>query len=229
MTYVWPASRDAMASEQRRISELSPEPWTSVPTTTRFGGCYATFLRGTRGGGRAGDPVWAAAVLMSSAELAGSAIVRDRTDDAYAAGFLALREGRALARAVEDLPDRPHVLLVNATGRDHPRGAGLALHLGAVLDVPTVGVTHRPLIAVGALPLDRSGAVSPLRLGDRTVGFWLRTKRGTRPLAIHAAWRTEPDIAVQAVLPTVGPRRTPEPLREARRLARTERAGSATA
>ncbi len=46
----------------------------------------------------------------------------------------------------------PDVLLVNASGRDHPRRAGLALHLGALLDLPTVGVTHRLLVAEGAWP-----------------------------------------------------------------------------
>jgi deoxyribonuclease V len=35
------------------------------------------------------------------------------------------------------------VLLVNATGRDHLWRAGLALPLGALLDLPTVGVTRR--------------------------------------------------------------------------------------
>ena len=48
------------------------------------------------------------------------------------------------------LPVAPEVLLVNATGRDHPRRAGLAFHLGAVLGLPTVGVTTRPLVAQGA-------------------------------------------------------------------------------
>ena len=43
-------------------------------------------------------------------------------------------------RALEVEPD---LLLVNATDRDHRRRAGLALHLGALLDLPTVGVTHR--------------------------------------------------------------------------------------
>jgi deoxyinosine 3'endonuclease (endonuclease V) len=42
---------------------------------------------------------------------------------------------------VRALPVVPEVLVVNATGRDHPRRAGLALHLGAVLRLPTVGVT----------------------------------------------------------------------------------------
>jgi deoxyribonuclease V len=39
----------------------------------------------------------------------------------------------------------PEVLLVDATGSDHPRRAGLATYLGAILEPPAVGVTHRPL------------------------------------------------------------------------------------
>jgi deoxyribonuclease V len=55
------------------------------------------------------------------------------------------------------------------------------------------------------------------------AGHWLRTRRGTRPLAVHAAWRTDPEAAVSLVRSTLGRTRTPEPLREARRLARTRR------
>jgi len=50
--------------------------------------------------------------------------------------------------------------LVNATGRDHPRRAGLALQLGAVLDLPSVGVTHTPLLAQGEWPPGEAGARS---------------------------------------------------------------------
>jgi hypothetical protein len=56
-------------------------------------------------------------------------------------------EGPLLEAAVRALPAQPDVLLVDATGRDHPRRGGLALHLGAALDLPTVGVTHRPPVA----------------------------------------------------------------------------------
>jgi endonuclease V len=48
-----------------------------------------------------------------------------------------LREGSILEGVVRRLGRRPDVLLVAAAGRDHPRRAGLALHLGAVLDLPT--------------------------------------------------------------------------------------------
>jgi deoxyribonuclease V len=142
----------------------------------------------------------------------------------YRAGLLALREGPLLEASVRRLPELPDVLLVDASGRDHPRGAGLALHLGAALGVPTVGVTHRPLLARGEWPQDELGARAPLRLGEELVGYWVRTRPGTRPLAVHSAWRTDADTAAEIVL-SVTRTRTPEPLRIARQIARDERAG----
>jgi deoxyribonuclease V len=146
---------------------------------------------------------------------------------AYRAGWLALREGPLLARAVASLAKPPDVLLVDATGRDHPRRAGLALHLGAILDLPSIGVTHRPLLASGPWPQLLRGSSSPLLLGGEVVGFWLCTRPGARPVAVHAAWRTDPDTAVEVVLASTGRYRTPEPLRTARRAARRARAAAA--
>jgi deoxyribonuclease V len=117
------------------------------------------------------------------------------------------------------------VLLVNATGRDHPRGAGLALQLGAVLGVPTVGVTHRPLVASGAWPSAERGSRSPLELCGRTVGCWLRTRPRAPPVAVHPGWRTDLDTAYAIVLDGIGRVRAPEPLRQARRMVRLARAG----
>jgi deoxyribonuclease V len=140
--------------------------------------------------------------------------------------LLALRAGALLEKATRSLPVRPDVLLVDATGYDHPRRAGLARHLGAMLDTPTVGVTHRPMLAVGDWPDPQRGATSPLLLDGVLVGFWVRTRSGRRPLAVHAGWRTDPAMAAQIVLGAAR-HRTPTPLREARRLARTARARAA--
>jgi deoxyribonuclease V len=38
---------------------------------------------------------------------------------------------------------------------------GLALHLGAQLDMPTVGITHRTLLAEGDWPGDRRHLARP--------------------------------------------------------------------
>ena len=113
----------------------------------------------------------------------------------------------------------------DGTGLDHPRYAGMALHLGYLLDLPTVGVPHRSLCAEDSWPDDEKGSISPLTHGGRIVGYWVRTRDGARPLVAHAAWRTSPETAAQVVLSTTWRARTPEPLRLARQLARTARAG----
>jgi deoxyribonuclease V len=138
-------------------------------------------------------------------------------------GQLALRIGPLMEQVTRTLHPRPDVLLADATGRDHPRGAGLALHLGAELDLPTVGVTHRPLVGQGDWPADRRGATSPLLVDGRVVGCWLRTRPGVRPLAVHPGWRVDLDTAVRILAGTTGQRRTPEPLRRARQAARRAR------
>jgi len=116
------------------------------------------------------------------------------------------------------------VLLVDATGRDHPRRAGLALHLGAVLGVPSIGVTHRPLVARGEPPsLGERGRSSPVFLDDEEVARWVCTRTGVRPVVAHAGWRTSPDVAAEVVLRFASGARTPEPLRLARCCAREAR------
>jgi deoxyribonuclease V len=150
--------------------------------------------------------------------------VRGKAGALYRPGLLALREGRLLETAVRALPGEPEVVIANATGRDHPRGAGLAVHLGAVLDLPSVGVTDRPLLAVGAEGGPNRGAASPLLLEGAEVARLLRTRLGARPLVVHPGWRTDLDTAVSVVLAAIRRARTPEPLRRARREARRARA-----
>ena len=107
------------------------------------------------------------------------------------------------------------------TGRDHPRRAGLALHLGAASGLPTIGVTHRPLAARGDWPPLQRGASSFLFLNGKCVGRWLCTKSGARPLAIGEGWRLDLDTAQEVVLlASSETARTPRPLRAARQLAR---------
>ena len=146
----------------------------------------------------------------------------------YLPGLMALRLGPLMEQAVRALFDRPQVLLLDATAYDHPRRAGLALHLGAELDIPTIGVTHRPLVASGEWPRDQRGATSPLRIGDAVVGCWLRTQPGVRPLVVHPGWRIDLATAVELVTLLTRRRRTPEPLRRARQLARRARTHTQT-
>jgi deoxyribonuclease V len=187
-------------------------------------GVFVCFQRGGSGPGRVGDRGWAGAAMKKGrhtviATTSGAAV------SPYLPGLLALREGPLLESAVSALPVVPDILLVNATGRDHPRRAGLALHLGAKLHLPTVGVTHRPLVASGSWPDSTRGATSTLTIEGDLVGYWVRTVDGVRPLCVHAGWATTPESAVEIVLSVTGRVRTPEPLRRARTAARRARSG----
>ncbi|MDQ3875780.1 MAG: endonuclease V [Actinomycetota bacterium] len=224
----WPTSRAELVAVQDALARSNPPPW-EPPRHGRTGACFVCFQRGGEGPGAEGDSAWAGAVAMSERGTEASAVVEGEAAAPYEASLLALREGALLEAVVRELAEPPDVLLVDATGRDHPRRAGLALHLGAVVEIPTVGVTHRTLVAAGEWPRDEPGERSPLTIGTDLVGYWLQTRHGTRPLAVHAAWRTDAETAVEVVLGALRGARTPEPLREARRLARSARAAAGPA
>lgn len=222
----WPPDGEALTSEQERLASLTPPPWRPTSHPMRVAAAFVAFVRGEQGPGHPGDRAWVGAVVVD-----GTRVVRARTDLAQAAasyvpGLLGLREGPMLEAALTPLVDGADVLMLDATGRDHPRGAGLALHLGQRLGLPSVGVTHRPLLAGGAEPADVAGATSPLTRDGEEVARWVRTVAGVRPVVAHAAWRTTAQAAAQVVLHTGAGSRTPEPLRQARRVAREQRSAA---
>ncbi len=220
---MWPGDVADLITLQKRLAAASPPP--RVAKSDVVAGCFVCFERGGQGPGSAGDRGWAGAAIVAHAETIAVFVAEGLSAGPYEAGLLAMREGPLLEAAVRGLHQLPGVLLVNATGRDHPRRAGLALHLGAALEVATAGVTHRPLLATGEWPGEEQGATSPLLLDGDLVGYWVRTRRGTRPLAVSAAWRTDPGLAVDIVLAAGGRSRTPEPIRAARCAARRARSG----
>jgi deoxyribonuclease V len=230
---------------------LRAAPW-SPSRRPAIGGCFVAFARGEAGPGQPGDRAWAAAVVWQrddsapgaprrtdrhlrgrrggdlprrADDVVAQAVAAGRVDAAYVPGLLARREGPVLGAAVDALDVAPDVLLVDATGSDHPRRAGLAVHLGAVTGIPTVGVTQQPLVASGPRPALRRGAMSPVSLEGRRVGFWVCTRTGVLPVVAHAGWRTSPAVAARVVLAaSTEAARTPIPLQEARRVAREARA-----
>jgi deoxyribonuclease V len=220
---MWPNRPADLIVAQIAVAASDTEPWVPRNDPLAVGACVVVFPRHQGGRGARGDPAWAAAAVLRRRRVVAEATIATTATAHYEPGLLALREGPALEAAVRALALAPDVLLVDATGRDHPRRAGLALHLGAEIGLPTVGVTHRPLLAGGPWPSDERGAHSPLLLDGDCVGAWLRTRRGARPLAIHPGWRTTLEVAIEVVLISTHGHRTPEPIRHARRLARVMR------
>lgn len=215
---MWPSDAPELAREQERLASTRVPLWTPPAGAVRVGACAVVFGRADRDGHG-----WAAAVVEVAGEIVAAASCVAPVTAAFSPGELALREGPILESAVRGLPSLPDVLLVAAAGRDHPRRAGLALHLGAALDLPTVGVTDDPLVATGAAPDEPWSSRAPIRLDGEIVGYRVRTRGGVKPVVAHAAWRTSADVAADIVLGSCALARWPEPMREARRIARAMR------
>jgi deoxyribonuclease V len=212
---------DALQEELARSAAAAPGWRPSWDRDVAIGGLFvASSTSGT-------DRCWVGACLVGAGGSMRSAVISGAPGAPYVPGRLALREGPLLERAAREIDAPLDVLLVNATGRDHPRGSGLAVHLGAVLDVPTVGVTDRPLVAEPAgEPGEDRGSWMPLELRGEVVGHLVRTRVAVRSVVVHAGWRTDPDTARSVVLAALGSARTPEPIRRARHLARLARAAA---
>jgi deoxyribonuclease V len=58
----------------------------------------------------------------------------------YIPGLLSYREGRPILAALAELAVDPDLLMVDGSGRIHFRQAGIATHVGVLVDVPAVGV-----------------------------------------------------------------------------------------
>jgi deoxyribonuclease V len=215
---VWPSQPAELIRLQEELAHLEPDSWVLPERRPLLiGACFFCAEDAV-------ERAWAGACTTLNRRFRQSRVVAGVPGAPYMPGLLALREGPLLAAAIGALPEPPEVLIVNATGRDHPRRAGLALHLGAALGLPTIGVTDRTLLAAGDEPAAERGSHRPLLLDGREVGCRLRTRRGARPIAVHCAWRTDVEVAVSIVMAATKRARTPEPLRRARRLARMARA-----
>lgn len=144
----------------------------------------------------------------------------------YRSGLLSFREVPILVAALARLSLRPDVVLVDGQGIAHPRGLGLASHLGLMLDIPTIGVAKSRLVGQGPEPELWAGASSPLVWQGQVVGLILRTKEGRKPLYLSPGHGITLPACREIVLHCVRKYRIPLPLRQADLLTRRLRAAA---
>jgi len=161
------------------------------------------------------DTVFAAAclyLLPALAPLEQKTAIRKLTFP-YVPGFLSFREGPAIIAALAKLTRKPDLVLVDGQGIAHPRGLGIASHIGVLLGIPTVGCAKSRLIGEYSEPGSRKGSQSPLQFEGRTIGAVLRTRDHTRPLFVSPGHRTDIATAIHCTIAGIGRYRIPEPLR----------------
>jgi len=135
----------------------------------------------------------------------------------YVPGLLTFREGPILLDAFRKLKIRPDVILFDGQGLAHPRGMGIATHVGLFLEVPTVGCAKSPLVKPRSEPGPRRGARSSIEREGRLVGVALRTRTGVRPVYVSPGHLADVPTSARLVLSCCRSFRIPEPLRSAHR------------
>lgn len=144
----------------------------------------------------------------------------------YVPGLLSFREAPIVLAALRRVRAKPDVLLVDGQGLAHPRGLGIATHLGLHLEVPTIGVGKSRLVGEHEEPGPALGDWSPLTHDGRRIGVVLRTRERVKPLYVSVGHRIGLMPAVRVVLACVTKYRLPEPIREADRRSRSMARGA---
>ena len=140
----------------------------------------------------------------------------------YISGLLSFRESPVALEAFAQVERAPDLIMVDGQGQAHPRGFGIACHLGVLLDVPSVGVAKSRLY--GQYDADALGeaAGSTVDLRDRAgrhvIGSVVRTKPRTNPLFVSPGHKVSVPSATRLVLDCVRGYRLPEPTRQAHNL-----------
>ncbi len=195
---------------QRRVAKLVKQK-DGFERLERIAGCDISFARG--------EIAYAACCVLDYRTLEPQLerVKRVRLKFPYIPTFLAFRELDGMLQVLRG--GEADVYMVGAQGLAHPRRAGLACHLGVVLDRPTLGVAKSRLVGEAEMPSDEPGAYTLLRHEGEVVGAVLRTKRGARPVYVSVGHKLRLETAVRIALETTRGYRLPEPLRAAHELA----------
>ncbi len=141
----------------------------------------------------------------------------------YITGFLSYREIPAylyLLAEVEAVRPLADVLLVDGSGVLHPRGIGIAAHLGVLLDRPTIGVSKKLLH--GSL-VDRGddSLVVDIAAESREIrGAAVKVTRDNKPIYVSPGHGCSVERAIDLVQLSFATHRLPEPVYLADRLSK---------
>lgn len=195
---------------QKKIAEMviKRDSFSKLDT---IAGCDVSFTRG--------EWACAACVVLDYHDLN---IVKQRTRQVrlkfpYLPTFLAFRELEAMLKVLHGI--ETDVYMVGAHGIAHPRRAGLASHLGVLLDRPTLGVAKSKLCGEAEEPGEKKGNFSPLKDNGETIGAVVRTREGGRPVYVSVGHKISLSSAIRITLETTRDHRLPEPLRLAHTIA----------
>ena len=156
----------------------------------------------------------AAAVVFSYPELKliESKVIPIELQFPYIPTFLTFREGPAIIKVLSKLKSEPDIILFDGNGILHPRGVGIASHVGVQLDKPTIGVAKSLLCGEVEEP-EKIGEYRYIYFKDKIIGASVKTSKA-KPVYVSIGHRISLKTAIEIVL-NCSSYRLPEPIRQA--------------
>jgi deoxyribonuclease V len=169
-----------------------------------------------------GNLLFGAIVVLSfpDMEILDMATADGKISFPYISGLLSFREGPILIKTFQNLKLKPDVMIYDGQGIAHPRGMGLASHMGLWLDLPSIGCAKTPLLDEFISPGPSRGSFEWIRRGSEKVGAVLKTRENVKPLFVSPGHRIDLSTSIQLILESCKGYRFPEPLRKAHQLSR---------
>jgi len=168
------------------------------------------------------DTAVACVVMLSfpKLEIVETVVHKEKVTFPYIPGLLSFRETPALAQAFGKLQYEPDLIFIDGQGLAHPRAAGIACHIGVILDRPTIGCAKSLLFGTYKEPKQARGSVSNLCDDEgKVIGAVVRTKDGVQPVFVSIGHKIDLAQAIELTLACGKGYRVPEPTRQADLLA----------
>lgn len=199
---------DAIALQKQLNSQLQLQPLAQEPQL--IAGADLSFDKGS-------DTVYAGIVVLSYPDLkiVESKGLQTTAPFPYVPGLLSFRESPAIIKVWQMLENKPDILVTDGQGTAHPRGLGVACHLGLWLEIPTIGCAKTLLCGKFDDLAAERGAREPLIYKGETVGAALRTKTRVNPVYVSPGNLINLDNSIDILLRCDGGYRIPEPTRQA--------------
>ena len=133
----------------------------------------------------------------------------------YVPGLLSFREVPVLLKAFDKVKYVPDIVICDGHGIAHPRGIGLASHLGLILDLPTIGCAKKRLFGEYSEIGNTKGDYSYMSDGNKNIGIVLRTRANVKPVFVSQGYKIGINFSREIILNCCKKYRITEPIRKA--------------
>lgn len=132
----------------------------------------------------------------------------------YIPGLLSYREGPLILETLDKVEEEVDLFIFDGQGIAHPKGLGLASHLGVLLDKPAIGCAKSKLTGEYDEPGKTRGSKSDLKdKNGNIIGTVLRTQDDTNPVFVSPGHKIGIKEASDIILQCTTKYRLPEPTR----------------